>query len=78
MGNDILHASGHSLADKIEERIIFALSHAHLYLAESDAERDDKSAAANTFDISCGDGGSSCSLSAITVYVSSTSDLVRC
>ena len=36
MYNALLHASGHFLEDKIEERITFALSHAHLYLAESD------------------------------------------
>ena len=57
MDNALMHASGHSPKDKIEERINFALSHARLYLAESDDERDDKSAAANTFDISCGGGG---------------------
>ena len=50
----LLHVSGHSPEDKIEEHTIFALSHAYLYLAESDDERDDKSAAENTFDISCG------------------------
>ena len=48
MGNSLLHASGHYPADKIEERINFALSHAHLYLFESDDEQDDKSAAENT------------------------------
>ena len=67
MDNALLHVSGHSSADKIEERITFALSHARLYLAESDDERDDNSAAANTFDISCVGGGSSSSLSAIAV-----------
>ena len=36
MDNDLLHASGHSPADKIEERVTFALSHARLYLFESD------------------------------------------
>ena len=65
-------------SDKIKERIIFALSHTHLYLAESDDERDDKSAAANTFNISCGGGGSSSSLSDITVSVLDTSDGVSC
>ena len=35
MDNDLLHAPGHSLADKIEDRINFALSYARLYLAES-------------------------------------------
>ena len=34
--NDLLHASGHCPADKIEERITFALIHARLYLYESD------------------------------------------
>ena len=57
-----MHASGNHPEDKIEERITFSLIHAGLYLAESDDERDDKSAAANTFDISCGGGGSSSSL----------------
>ena len=46
MDNALLHASGHPPADKIEERITFALRHAHLFLAESDDEQDDKSAAA--------------------------------
>ena len=58
----LLYASGHSTADKIEERITFALCHARLYLAESDDEQDDKSAASNTFDISCGGGVYSSSL----------------
>ena len=31
MDNALLHASGHSTADKIEERITFALSH-HVYI----------------------------------------------
>ena len=69
MDNDLLHLYGHSPADKIEYRITFALSHAPLCLAESDDERDAKSDAANTFDISCGDGVSSSSLSAINVSV---------
>ena len=60
--NALLHAYEHSPADKIEERIAFALIHAHLYLAESDDERDNKSDAANTFDISCGGVGSRSSL----------------
>ena len=34
MDNDLLHAYGHSPADKIEEHITFALSHANLYLFE--------------------------------------------
>ena len=53
MDNYLLHAHGHSTADKIEEWITFALSHACLYLAESDDERDGKYAAENTFNISC-------------------------
>ena len=52
MRNSLLHASGHSPADKTEERITFALSHARLYLAESDDEQYEKSVAANTFYIS--------------------------
>ena len=36
MDNDLLQASGSYPADTIEERITFALCHAHLYLAESD------------------------------------------
>ena len=44
MCNALLHVSGHYPADKIEERITFALIHACLYLAESYDERDDKSA----------------------------------
>ena len=53
----LLHASELSPVDKIEERITFALCHARLYLAESDDEQDDKYAAENTFDISCGGVG---------------------
>ena len=52
-----MHTSGHSPADKIKERITFALSHTSLYLSESDGEQDDNSVAANTFDISCCGGG---------------------
>ena len=62
MDNALLHASGHSPADKIEEHIPFALIHAPLYLSESDDEQDNKSAAANTFDILCGGGESRSSL----------------
>ena len=62
MDNDLLHASGHSLVDKIEKRITVALIHARLYLAESDDEIDNKSAAANKFDKSYGGGGSRSSL----------------
>ena len=78
MDNSLLHASGHYPADKIEERITSALSHARLYLAESDDERYDKSAAANTFDISYGGGGSRSSLSVITVSVLYSTDLICC
>ena len=78
MDNDLLHASGNYPEDKIEERITFSLSLTRLYLAESDDERDDNSAAANTFDISCGGGQYSSSLSAITVSVLDTSDVVCC
>ena len=78
MDNALLHESGNSPAYKIEERITLAFIHAHLYLAESDDEQDDKSAAANTFDMSCGDGGSSSSLLSITVYLSATSDVFCC
>ena len=77
MDNALLHASRHYPEDKIEERITFSLSHARLYLSESDDERDDKSSAEKIFYISCGGGGSSSSLSAITVSVSDTLDLFR-
>ena len=73
-----MHASGHSSTDKIEERITLVLSHVCLYLSESDDERDNKSAAANTFNISCGGGGYRSSLSDITVSVSDTYDVVCC
>ena len=56
MYNALLRASGNSPVDKIEERITLALSHAHLYLFESDDEQDEKSSSANTFNISCGGG----------------------
>ena len=59
MYNALLHASGHSPADKIEERITFALGNARLYLSESDDKQDDKSAAEKKFDIFGGGGGSS-------------------
>ena len=59
MDNALLHESGLSPVDKIEERITFSLCHASLYLAESDNDLDTKSAAENTFGISCGSGGSS-------------------
>ena len=36
MDNALLSESGNPPAYKIEERITFALIHAHLYLAESD------------------------------------------
>ena len=76
--NALLHASVHYSEDKTEEQITFVLSHACLYLSESDDEQDNKSAAANTFNISCGGGWSSYLLSAITVSVSDTSDVVSC
>ena len=78
MDNSLLHAYGHYLADKIEDQITFALSHARLYLVDSDDERDEKSSAKNTLDISCSGGGSSYSLSAITVSVLATSDVACC
>ena len=78
MYNNLPHESGNSPANKIEEWTIFASSHAPLYLSESDDEQDYKSAATNIFDISCGGEGSSYSLSAITVSVSATSDVVCC
>ena len=56
MDNDLLHESGHYPVDKIEGRINFSLIHARLYLAESEDEWDEKSGAANTLNISCGDG----------------------
>ena len=78
MDNAVLNASGNPPADKTEERITFDLSHARLYLSESDDERDNKYSDANTFYISCGGGGYTSSLSAITVSVSVTSDVVCC
>ena len=78
MDNALVHASGNFPADKIWERITFALSHACICLAESDDERDKKSAAANTFDIYYGNGVSSSSLSAITVSILATWDVVCC
>ena len=73
-----MRAYGHSLLDKIEKRITFALSHARLYLSESYDERYEKSTAANIFYISCGDVVSSSSISAITVSVLATSAVFRC
>ena len=58
MDNSLLHASGLPPADKIEERITFALIHARLNFSELDDERNDKSADENTFYISCGGGES--------------------
>ena len=78
MDNAIPHVYLHSPEDKIEERITYDLSHAHLYLAEYDDEQADKSATENTLYISCGGGGFSSSLSSITVSVSATFDVVRC
>ena len=76
MDNALLHASGHYSADKIEYWITFSLRYVCLYLSESDDEQDDNSTAVNTFDISCGDGGSSSSLSSISVSVLATYDVV--
>ena len=59
----------------MKERITLALIYARLYLSESYDERDNKSAAAKKFDISCGDGVSSSSLSASTVSVSANYDV---
>ena len=78
MDNALLHASRHSPAYKAKEGITFALSYASLYLPESYYERDDKFSAENTFDISCSGGGSSSSLSVITVSISLTSDVFCC
>ena len=54
------------------------MGHARLYLAGLDDERDSKSAAANKFDISYGGGGSSSSLSVITVFVLATFNVFYC
>ena len=78
MDNSLLHAYGHYPENKIEEQIDFASSHARLYLAESDDEQDDKSAAANTFYIYCVGGEYISSLSAIAVSVSANSDVFIC
>ena len=56
----------------------FTLRHARLYLAESYYEQDDKSAAANTFNLSYDGGGYSSSFSDINVSVLATSDVVFC
>ena len=58
MYDDLLHVSGNYPAYKIEERITFSLIHANLYLFELYDERDEKSATADTFDISCVSVGS--------------------
>ena len=78
MDNALLHASGHSSANKIEEEINFVLINARLYLAESDDAQEDKSDAVNTFNISCGGGVSSSSVSVITVSILATSDVFCC
>ena len=78
MYNAIVHESGHYPADKIEERITFALIHARLNLSGLDDERYDKSDAANTFYIFCGGGVSSSLLSAITFSVLDPSNVVCC
>ena len=78
MYNALLHVYGNYPAEKIEERITFALIHAHLYLAESDDEQYNKYTTANIFYISCGGGGSSSSLSSIDVSLLATSDVFCC
>ena len=78
MDNALLCASGLYPKDKIEEWITFALCHARLYLTVSYDDWDDKSAAANTFDISCWGGVSISSLPSINVSVLATSDVVGC
>ena len=78
MDNALLCASGIYPEDKIEKQIPFALCHARLYLTVSYDDWDDKSAAANTFDISCGGGVYISSLPAITVSILATSVLVGC
>ena len=62
MDNALLYASGNCPADKIEERINFALRYASLYWAESDDEQYGKYAAANELCIYFGGGGYSSSL----------------
>ena len=76
MDNALLHASVHEPEYKIEERVTLALSHARLYLSESYDEQYEKSDASDTFDISCGDGGSSSSISVITFSALATYDVV--
>ena len=78
MDNALLCASGIYPEDKIEKQIPFALWHARLYLNVSYDYWDDKSATANTFNISCGGGVSISSLPAITVSVLATYDVVVC
>ena len=74
--NALLRASVIFPEDKIEEQIPFALCHTRLYLTVSYDDWDDKSAAANTFDISYGVGLSISSLLAITVSVLATSNYI--
>ena len=62
MDNALLHASGLSPADKMEEWVTLALCHAHLYLSESDDDQANNYVDENTFNISCGGGGSRSSL----------------
>ena len=76
--NALMRVSGLTPEDKIEEQIPFALYHARLYLTELYDDWDDKSAAANTFDILCGGGGDISSLQPITVYLFATYDVVCC
>ena len=78
MDNALLCASGLYPEDKIEERIPFALCHARFYLTISYDDWDNKSAAANTFNIYCGGVVSIYSLPAIAVSVLATYDVVGC
>ena len=52
------------------------MRHAHFYLSESDDEQENKSATVKKIYISCGDGRSSSSLSAISISVFANSDVV--
>ena len=78
MDNALLNMSGNFPADKTEEQITSALSHAHVYLTESDDERHNNYAAANKLYKSCDGRGSSSSISSITVSVLATSDVFFC
>ena len=78
MDNALLNMDGYFPVDKIDERINSALRPARLYLSGSDYERDNKSNATKTFDISCDGGVSISSLSVITLSVSATLYEVCC